>query len=252
MCCPGPGTSRAWSIRRGQANTSTGPTTISGTFRSRTGSRARRNTRARGGRTGASGSATSMPKRFRRARSARRPCRRSRMPPAATSRSAHSAKSLLYQGALLYKAPSSRRDGTYFSEGDGSMTRELFWLTLTVILTGLLWIPYIIDRSRVRGLSGAMANPSRNDKPHAEWATRLMFAHDNAVENLIIFAPLVLILNAIDYSSKWTVLACAVYFWARVAHLIVYTLGLPVFRTLAFTVGFLAQAVLALAIFKVV
>ena len=22
------------------------------------------------------------------------------------------------------------------------MTRELFWLTLTVILTGLLWIPY--------------------------------------------------------------------------------------------------------------
>jgi hypothetical protein len=33
---------------------------------------------------------------------------------------------------------------------------------------------------------------------------------------------------------------------------IVYTLGLPVFRTLAFTVGFLAQAVLALAIFKIV
>jgi uncharacterized MAPEG superfamily protein len=47
------------------------------------------------------------------------------------------------------------------------------------------------------------------------------------------------------------VLACAVYFWARVAHLIVYTLGLPVFRTLAFTVGFIAQAVLALAIFKI-
>jgi hypothetical protein len=29
-------------------------------------------------------------------------------------------------------------------------------------------------------------------------------------------------------------------------------MGLPVFRTLAFTVGFLAQAVLALAIFKIV
>src|SRR6202046_5865182 len=131
------------------------------------------------------------------------------------------------------------------------MTRELFCLTLTVILTGLLVIPSILNRTQVRGLGGAMANPSRDAKPHAEWATRLMFAHDNAVENLIIFAPLVLILNAIDYSSRWTVLACAVYFWARVAHLIVYTLGLPVFRTLAFTVGFLAQAVLALAIFKV-
>ena len=134
----------------------------------------------------------------------------------------------------------------------GLLTPELFWLTLTVILTGLLWVPYILNRVMVRGLGGAMANPSRTDKPHAPWATRLMFAHDNAVENLVIFAPLVLILAEIDYSTKWTVWACAVYFWARLAHLVVYTLGLPVFRTLAFTVGFLAQAVLALAIFKAV
>src|ERR1700681_2861180 len=132
------------------------------------------------------------------------------------------------------------------------MMGELFWLTLTVIFTGLLWVPYILSRCQVRDVSGAMANPSRNDKPHAEWATRLMFAHDNAVENLIVFAPLVLILAQIDYSTKWTVLACAVYFWARLAHIIVYTLGLPVFRTLAFTVDFLAQAVLVLAIFGIV
>jgi uncharacterized MAPEG superfamily protein len=131
------------------------------------------------------------------------------------------------------------------------LTPELFWLTLTVILTGLLWVPYILNRVMVRGLAGAMANPSRNDKPHAPWATRLMFAHDNAVENLVIFAPLVLILAQIDYSTKWTVWACAVYFWTRVAHAVVYTMGVPVFRTLTFAVGFLAQAVLALAIFRV-
>jgi uncharacterized MAPEG superfamily protein len=76
-----------------------------------------------------------------------------------------------------------------------------------------------------------------------------MFAHDNAIENLIIFAPLVLILNAIDYSSSSTVLACAVYFWSRLAHLIVYTMGVPILRTLAFAVGFVAQVTLALAIF---
>ena len=134
----------------------------------------------------------------------------------------------------------------------GLLTPELFWLTLTVILTGLLWVPYILNRCQVRGMGGAMANPTPGAKPHAPWATRLMFAHDNAVENLIVFAPLVLILNEIDYSTKWTVYASAVYFWARLAHGFVYTLGLPVFRTLAFTVGFLAQAVLALAIFKLV
>ncbi len=131
------------------------------------------------------------------------------------------------------------------------MTRELFWLTLTVILTGLLWVPYILNRCLIRGLGGAMANPSRKDKPQTEWANRMMFAHDNAVENLVIFAPLVLILNAIDYSSKWTVLACAVYFWSRLAHLIVYTIGVPVLRTLTFLIGFVAQVVLALGIFKI-
>jgi uncharacterized MAPEG superfamily protein len=134
----------------------------------------------------------------------------------------------------------------------GLLTPELFWLTLTVILTGLLWVPYSLNRIAVRGTAGAMANPAPGAKPHAPWATRLMFAHDNAVENLVTFAPLVLILNEIDYSTKWTVWACAVYFWARVAHLIVYTLGLPVFRTLAFTVGFFAQVVLVLASFKIV
>jgi uncharacterized MAPEG superfamily protein len=129
------------------------------------------------------------------------------------------------------------------------MTREIFWLTLTVIMTGLLWVPYILNRCQVRGLGGAMANPSRNDKPHAEWATRLMFAHDNAVENLVIFAPLVLILDAMGHSTESTVIACAVYFWARLAHAIIYTLGIAVLRTLAFTVGFLAQVALVLAVF---
>jgi len=129
------------------------------------------------------------------------------------------------------------------------MTKELMWLTLTVALTGLLWVPYILDRIMVRGVMGAMANPSRRDKPQSPWAQRLYFAHTNAVENLIILAPLVLILDAIGYSSTGTVIACAVYFWARLAHVIVYALGIPVLRTLAFTVGFLAQVALALAIF---
>lgn len=129
------------------------------------------------------------------------------------------------------------------------MTKELLWLTLTVILTGLLWVPYIIDRAMVRGLMGCMANPSRHDKPQSPWAQRLYFAHTNAVENLAIFAPLVLILDAQGHSTESTAIACAVYFWARLAHAVIYTMGVPVLRTLAFSVGFLAQAALVLAVF---
>lgn len=129
------------------------------------------------------------------------------------------------------------------------MSRELMWLTFTVILTGVLWIPYVIDRIKVRGLWGTFANPSRDDKPQSPWAQRLYFAHTNAVDNLVVFAPLVLILDNIGHTSRGTVIACAVYFWARLAHAIVYAFGVPVLRTLTFAVGFCAQAALVLAIF---
>jgi uncharacterized MAPEG superfamily protein len=134
----------------------------------------------------------------------------------------------------------------------GQLSKELFWLTMTCILTLVIWVPYVLDRIKVRGLWATLDNPSPKDKPQSPWAQRLYFAHTNAVDNLAVFAPLVLILNTIDISTRTTAVACAVYFWARLAHAVVYALGLPVFRTLAFTVGFLAQVALVLAIFRIV
>jgi uncharacterized MAPEG superfamily protein len=131
------------------------------------------------------------------------------------------------------------------------MSKELLWLTLTVALTGLLWIPYIIDRAQVRGLWASLDNPKPGDTPQSPWAMRLYFAHSNAVENLVVFAPLVLILDSLNVSTWATVIACAVFFWARLAHAILYALGVPVLRTVAFTVGFICQVVLVLAIFRV-
>ena len=130
------------------------------------------------------------------------------------------------------------------------MSRELLWLTLTIALTAVMWLPYILDRVKVRGLMGAMANPTRNDKPQSPWAVRLMFAHANAVENLVIFAPLVLITDVLNVRNSMTAFACALYFWSRLAHAIVYTAGLPVGRTLAFTGGFIGQVMLLIEIYR--
>ena len=107
------------------------------------------------------------------------------------------------------------------------MSGELQWLTYTVILTGILWMPYILDRAMVRGLMGSMANPSPALKPQTPWAQRLQAAHYNTVENLVVFAPLVLILNCMHVSTANTVLACAMFFWARLAYVIVYAVGIP-------------------------
>jgi uncharacterized MAPEG superfamily protein len=132
------------------------------------------------------------------------------------------------------------------------MPTELLWLTLTAVMTGLMWIPYMFDRIKIRGLMGAMDNPSRKAKSHSPWAVRLYYAHTNAVENLVIFATLVLIAHSLGISNRTTITACAVYFWARLAHALVYTIGTSVLRTLCFAVGFTAQVVLVLAIFGLV
>ena len=71
-----------------------------------------------------------------------------------------------------------------------------------------------------------------------------MAAHRNAVENLVIFAPAVLAVLTMNISTLATQWAAAAYFFARLVHFVVYSLGTPVVRTLAFAVGWLAQIVL--------
>ena len=132
------------------------------------------------------------------------------------------------------------------------MSNEMYWLVLTVAMTGLFWLPYILDRIMVRGLMPTMANPSPSDKPQSAWAQRMIAAHTNAVENLVVFAPLVLTTQLLNIATPTTAFACGLYFWSRLVHVVVYTLGIPVLRTLAFAGGFVAQALLVLAIFKLI
>jgi uncharacterized MAPEG superfamily protein len=124
------------------------------------------------------------------------------------------------------------------------MKTELLYLVWVTVLTGLMWVPYILDRIAVWGLMEAVGYP-QNPPPQSPWARRMMKAHVNAVENLVIFAALVLAAQAANVTSEVTATACVVYFWARVVHLVAYTFAVPWVRTLAFAVGFCAQAAIA-------
>jgi uncharacterized MAPEG superfamily protein len=122
------------------------------------------------------------------------------------------------------------------------MTAELYWMTLTVLMTALFWLPYVLDRLAVRGLWATVADSQpENFERHSLWAQRSARAHINAVENLAIFVPAVLTAHALNLSTPATQAAAATYFFARLVHYIVYTLGVPVVRTLAFAVGWCAQ-----------
>ena len=125
------------------------------------------------------------------------------------------------------------------------MTSELTSLTWVVALTAVMWVPYILNTIMVRGLIHAMGYPE-NPKPLAPWATRMKAAHYNAVENLVVFATLVLTLNFAGVSNETTVLACQAYFWARIVHFVVYSAGIPWVRTLSYAASWLCIVALIL------
>ena len=124
------------------------------------------------------------------------------------------------------------------------MTTELFYLTMTTTLTALMWAPYTLNMIAVRGLADAVGYPD-NPPPLAPWAARMKSAHGNAIENLVVFAALVLVAHVLGVSDSATQMSAVVYFWARVAHFFAYTFAVPWVRTLGFVIGSLSQLCIA-------
>lgn len=120
------------------------------------------------------------------------------------------------------------------------MTVELQYLTWVALFTAVIWMPYILNMILVRGIIDAVGYPA-NPKPLAPWAARMKQAHYNAVENLAIFAALVIVAHVAVATNDTTAMACTIYFWARVIHVLAQTLAIPWVRTLAFVAGFGCQ-----------
>ena len=119
------------------------------------------------------------------------------------------------------------------------MTTELFYLALVSLLTAVCWLPYVVNRAQVWGLKESMGYPI-DQKPLAPWAERAKKAHANAVENLVLFAAVVLTAHLLNKHTGASANAAAFYFWGRLGHYIVYVAGIPYLRTAFFVVSWLA------------
>ena len=120
------------------------------------------------------------------------------------------------------------------------ITMELHYLAASAALALLMWVPYVLNRLMVLGLTDTVGYPA-NPKPLAPWADRLRKAHANHIENLAPFAAIVLVVNASGASNEATATAAALFFFSRVVHALAYTFALPWVRTLAFTGGWVAM-----------
>ncbi len=127
----------------------------------------------------------------------------------------------------------------------------LEWLAATALMTALFWVPYVLQRMVALGIVGAMRPVEPEDElKQALWARRAKRAHYNGVENLAVFATLVLVAFALGKGdADGILLAAQVFFVARLVHYPAEAFGLTGIRTMAFLAGFGAQVAVAVRIF---
>ena len=125
---------------------------------------------------------------------------------------------------------------------------------MTVELTLLVWSAVLTVVLAVIGATGAMlqvglpvlAGNRENVPEITGWAGRAMRAHRNMLENLILFAIVVLVAKTIGVSNSMTVLGAEVFVAGRVAHAVLYIIGVPWLRTAAFAVSLVGLAMILL------
>lgn len=127
------------------------------------------------------------------------------------------------------------------------MTPELTYLAYTILL---LFIVVMIQASaNIRTHGGVvLANNRDNLGPPSAFGARAKRNVENLRENLWFFAPLVLIAAVANISNQWTVLGAQVFFWARVAHAIIYLAGWPIIRPFFWLAGIIACALIFLSV----
>jgi uncharacterized MAPEG superfamily protein len=129
------------------------------------------------------------------------------------------------------------------------MTTDLWMLVWSALLTLVIPFVYIGGIAQVPG--GLVWGLGNRDTPLElpVWVERARRAHANAVENLAPFAVLVLVAHVAGAANATTALGATLFFWGRVGHFVVYTIGIPYLRTLVFAVAVLGEIMILTQLF---
>lgn len=130
------------------------------------------------------------------------------------------------------------------------MSTDLKYLAFTAILTASLWIPYIVCQSMTNGLLTPQNYLDPKPRPVPLWGKRADRAYLNAIESFAPFAALVIVVHLAGKANGMTAFWAMAFFWLRLAHAVVYLLGIPYLRTLIFTFGYVAVVGIFLELVK--
>jgi len=135
------------------------------------------------------------------------------------------------------------------------MKEAYTFLAMSGALTALLWTPYIAARLFVWGFGTFLSNYPENFPREAPeqplWAARAQRAHLNMVETMPAFIAVVVAAGFLAESAGAAVAGwAAVFFYARVAHALVYIAGIPYLRTPVYLVSWLAILAIAYTVLR--
>ena len=124
------------------------------------------------------------------------------------------------------------------------MTPDLKYLLMSVVLTFVQVVIAAAAANQTVGLTALAGN--RDDLPVLTgFAGRARRAHLNMVENLVLFAALVLVAAVAGKANATTAMGAMIFFWARLAYAVIYLVGIPWLRTVAWFVSVIGMIVIA-------
>jgi uncharacterized MAPEG superfamily protein len=126
----------------------------------------------------------------------------------------------------------------------GSTEMTMLWLSTALGIVYLL--AAVLASVAGRGMPWALGPRDEGWPEIGKTGARLERSWKNFAETFPLFVAAILIEASVGHDSSLAPIGAQLYFWGRVAFLPAYALGLPVVRTLIWTVSF-AGIVLILA-----
>jgi len=125
------------------------------------------------------------------------------------------------------------------------MSTDLMLLVWSVLLTFAQMLVAAMGSNSQVGLATLAGN--RDNLPaFTGWAGRAHRAHRNMLENIVLFAALVLVAHVAGKANATTALGAQLFFWGRLAYAVVYVAGVPWLRTGLWVVSVIGMALIAL------
>jgi uncharacterized MAPEG superfamily protein len=125
------------------------------------------------------------------------------------------------------------------------MKPELSLLAWSVLLAFVQMLAAVQGAMGQVGLMPLFGN--REGMPEIKgWGGRAARAHRNMIENLVLFAALVLAAVVAGKTNNMTLLGAQLFLWARVAYAGIYLAGIPYLRTAAWAVSVIGLALIFL------